>query len=132
MDEMDALSGQPEPERPRDDDIPEAHEDFADETRQGGWKRFFSFETMYFPLFAQYVFLVFVVLALLVGLAGILAAFSLMARIGFSDGMFELFRIVVGVAVVILGGRLWLELAMVIFKINEALQDIRRHVTKLK
>ncbi|MCD8140394.1 MAG: DUF4282 domain-containing protein [Planctomycetaceae bacterium] len=132
MDEMDPISGQPEPERPRDDDIPEPHADFADETRQGGWKRLFSFESMFFPVIARYVFMVYVVLVLLVGVAGVFAAFSLMARIGFSDGMFELFRYIVGVVLLVLGGRLWLELVMVVFKIHEALQDIRSHVTKTK
>ncbi|MCD8350261.1 MAG: DUF4282 domain-containing protein [Planctomycetaceae bacterium] len=132
MDEMDPISGQPEPERPRDDEILEPIADFADKTRQDGWKRFFSFETLYFPVFAHYVFIVFVVLVLLVGLGGIVAAFSLMARVGFSDGMYGLLQSVATVAVLIVGGRLWLELTMVVFKMNEALQDIRRHVTKLK
>ena len=133
MDEMDPNPvGEIEPDVPHGSEAETGAEWFAREMRQGGWRSLFTFDTMYFPIFAHYVFVVFVVLVLLIGLGGIVAAFSVMARIGFSDGMYSLLQSVAMAAVLLVAGRLWIELAMVVFKINEAVQDIRRHVKNLK
>lgn len=133
MDEMDPNSaGQSDTDVPRSANAETEAEKFAREVRQGGLRSLFTFDIMYFPVFAHYVFLAFVVLVLLVGLAGIVAAFTTMAKVGFSDGMYSLLQSVAMVVVLIVGGRLWIELAMVVFKINEAVQDIRQHGKKLK
>jgi fumarate reductase subunit C len=133
MDEMDPKPvGETEPDVPRGSEAESEAERFAREMRQGGWRSLFFFDAMYFPVFAHYVFIVFVVLVLLAGLGGIVAAFAAMARVGFSDGMYTLLQSVVMVAFLLVVGRLWIELAMVVFKINEAVQDIRRHIKKLK
>ncbi len=133
MDEMDPNPvGEVEPDVPHGSEVESGAERFTREMREGGWRSLFTFDAMYFPVFAHYVFVVFVILVLLVGLGGIVAAFSVMARFGFSDGMYSLLQSVAMAVVLLVAGRLWIELAMVVFKINEAVQDIRQHVKKLK
>lgn len=91
----------------------------------GGVFALFNFNKMYFPFFARTLFIVVCVLMALIGVLGIVAAFIAMAKVGFFEGLKALFGVGVMVIVTIIMARIWVELTLVAFKINEGIQDIR-------
>lgn len=95
---------------------------------KGGVKALFSFDTMYFPTFARVFFIVFCVIAALFGAIGILLAFISMTSVGLLAGLGNLLGIVIGTVLTIVMVRFWIELVLVAFKMNEALQDIREQL----
>lgn len=85
----------------------------------------FNFKKMYFPFFARVLFIIYCLLTVLAGLVLVVLAFVTMFNRGFLDGLMALFIAGVFVIASVILGRIWIELIMVAFNINEAVQDIR-------
>ncbi len=103
----------------------EAEQTLRDLKEPGGLKSFFKFEKMYFPTLASILFILSCIGAVLFFLFGILGAFVGMAQSGFFAGLLGIFGVVVGSVVMIVMTRVWIEIALVAFKINDTLHEIR-------
>ena len=91
----------------------------------GGIMALFDFNKMYFPFFARTLFMIACGLLAVTGAFGIVMAFVAMAKVGFFEGLKALFAVGIMVILAVVMGRIWLELTMVVFKMNEGIQDIR-------
>ena len=85
----------------------------------------FNFKKMYFPFFAHVLFIVYCVGIALGGLVLAAMALYVMFSRSFLDGLMGVFMSGVFVVASIILGRIWIELIMVAFNINDAVQDIR-------
>lgn len=86
----------------------------------------FNFEKMHFPFFAKVVFIIYSLLVLLIGLY--MAVISFLYILYYDvlwDGLVRLAVTIIFVSVAFVFGRVAIEAVMVVFKINEAVQDIR-------
>ncbi len=91
----------------------------------GGVKAFFTFKKMYFPAFASVIFIIACVSAAVLLLFGMLASFASMARSGIFEGFAAFCGIAFGAVVMIVMTRFWIEIALVAFRINDSLREIR-------
>ncbi|MCG5535958.1 DUF4282 domain-containing protein [Ectothiorhodospira mobilis] len=85
-------------------------------------RNFFFFEKMLTPSIITFVYWLLLVSTVILGLSTMFSGYQ-----GFTTGTF--FMGLLYIAGGIVGARIWCELLIVIFKINEALQDLRQKKT---
>lgn len=90
-----------------------------------GFRDFFNFDRLIFPSIARIVFLVFTIAMVVVGLLGIVAGFASMPEAGFFSGFADVCMAIVCAAFMIVMARIWIEIVLVAFKINDGVQDIK-------
>ena len=103
----------------------EAEKTLRDLKGPGGLKSFFKFEKMYFPKLAGILFIIACLATVFFLLLGVLGALAGMAADGFFSGLVALLGVVVGAVVMIVMTRVWIEIALVAFKINDSLREIK-------
>jgi hypothetical protein len=86
---------------------------------------FFSFDHMYFPIVARYLFIVLCVLSVLGIVAGVLGGLVSIFTVGFFAGLSMMFGAVVFGIFGIIFMRLWFEMIMLGFSINENVRALR-------
>ena len=91
---------------------------------------FFSFDKMYFPTFARYLFIIMCALIGIVGIIGVLFGLYSMFAVGFFSGVSMILTGVITSVVMIVAMRFWFEMVLVIFSVNDAVQDIRLSIKK--
>ena len=103
----------------------EAEKTLRDLKSPGGLKSFFKFEKMYFPALASVIFVIACLATVVFLLLGVLGALVGMASDGFFSGLVAIVGIVLGAVIMIVMTRVWIEIALVAFKINDSLREIR-------
>ena len=91
----------------------------------GGVMGFFKFDRLYFPDFARILFTIICLFLALLFLLGVVGSLASMASVGFFFGLKNLAFVVIGVITAVVMTRIWIELVLVAFKINEAVQEIK-------
>ncbi len=115
------------------DKAKEAARQFADETEQTleefkhlSLLSFFSFDRMFFPVIARYVFLFIVAIIAIGALFGVLGGLASFVSVGLLAGIGTIIGSVLFAVLALIGVRFWFEFLLVAFKINEAVQEIRK------
>ena len=103
----------------------EAAKTLNDLRSPGGVMGFFKFDRLYFPDFARILFTIICLFLVVVFLFGVVASFISMASVGFFSGLINLVVIFVSTIVMVVMARVWIEVVLVAFKINESVQDIK-------
>ena len=91
---------------------------------------FFNFDRLIFPSIAKWLFILLSVLIAVVGICFFVAGFIGLFTTGFAAGLGIMVFAVIYTILSILLTRIWFELVLVMFKINEAVQDIRTNCKK--
>ena len=94
------------------------------EIKGRGIMGFFSFDTLYFPIIARYLFIVICVFSVIGVLFGMLGGFVSMAT-SFVAGLTMVIGSIIAGLMTIVGTRIWFELILLGFKINDGIQEIR-------
>ncbi|MDR3211857.1 MAG: DUF4282 domain-containing protein [Planctomycetota bacterium] len=89
---------------------------------------FLDFKTLYFPIFAKWVFAVIAALVVIFGLVGVVFGLVSLVSVGFFSGLALIAGSVIYSAFILVIIRLWFELVVVVFNINDAIQDIRGRI----
>lgn len=84
---------------------------------------FFKFDKLYFPIIARWLFIVAVILIALGTVVGFLGSLVGMQLLG---AIFAL----IGGLISIVAVRIWFELILVVFNINDAVQELRENKRK--
>lgn len=91
-----------------------------------GFRDIFNFDKLIFPSLARIVFVAFTVAMVLLGLLGVAAGFAAMPEVGFFGGLASVFAAVITTVFMVILARIWIEIVLVAFKINDGVQDIRK------
>lgn len=115
-----------------ENEISDAAQQLANETKEtlNEFKRlgpmsFFSFDRMFFPVIARYVFIFICALVLLGAVLGVLGGLVAIVSQGIVAGIGAMIGSVLFAALALIGVRFWFEFVLVAFKINEAVQEMR-------
>lgn len=100
------------------------------EVKGMGAASFLRFDKMFFPIIARYLFIALCILLLLGGVAGLIGAIVSIFTTGILAGLFLMVAVVFYVAISLVFLRIWFELILVGFSINEAVQEIRKNTRK--
>ncbi len=95
------------------------------EIKGRGVMGFFSFERLYFPVVARYLFIVLFILIVLGIVLGVVGGLVSMVTFSVISGISAIFGSIITGAIFIIGLRIWFEMFVVGFKINENLEKIR-------
>ena len=95
------------------------------EIRSRGVMGFFSFDGFYFPVIARCLFIILFILAVIGIVLGVIGGLVSMVSLNFIGGFIAMIGSVVGGILGIIGLRIWFEMLMVAFKINENLEKVR-------
>lgn len=91
---------------------------------------FFSFDKLYFPTIARYLFIILCIFVAVGAIIGVLAGFAALFTTGFLSGLGVIIGSLIYGVVVIFFLRIWFEFVLVMFNINDAVQDIRKNCGK--
>ncbi len=98
----------------------------VEDLKSGGLPALFSFEKMYFPRLATVLFMAYVIIVAFIGIIGFIAALSTWPEeMGFWGWLYGVGMSICTPIFLIVMGRIWVEIVMVAFKINEGVQDIK-------
>ena len=103
-----------------------------EELKKGGFLSnfLFGFKKLYFPAIARFLFILAWVIIALVGAAGCVFGLYTMITASFGMGLIFIIGVAVYVIMLIFMIRIWFELILVLFTINDAVQDIRKSCKK--
>ncbi len=98
----------------------------VEDIKKGGLPALFRFDKMYFPGLATFLFAAYVIIVAFLGIIGFIAALSSWPEeMGFWGWLYGVGLAIITPIFLIVLGRIWVEIVMVAFKINEGVQDIR-------
>lgn len=97
-----------------------------------GFRDFFNFDKLIFPGIARIIFVAFTIAMIIIGLLGVAAGFAAMPDVGFLAGIGSVFAALITAVFMIILARVWIEIVLVAFKINDGVQDIRRTLSGRK
>jgi len=92
--------------------------------KKQGVMGFFSFDTLYFPKIARFVFIVVCILSVIGMALGVLGGLVAMAQGNLGAGMGGIIVSIVGSLMWMVGLRIWFEMMMVAFKINGNIEKL--------
>ncbi len=95
------------------------------EIKSRGIMGFFSFERLYFPVVARYLFIILFALIVIGVILGVIGGLVGMVSVGIMWGLSSIIGSLIMGAIFIIGLRIWFEMFVVGFKINENLEKIR-------
>jgi hypothetical protein len=102
----------------------------VDEVKGIDKSSFFKFDKLYFPMIARFLFLLAVAVIVFFGAVGVIANLVAMFTVGFFSGLIGMVASAVGAVVGIFVVRIWFELVLVVFNINDAVQEIKVNTRK--
>ncbi|MDR1613368.1 MAG: DUF4282 domain-containing protein [Planctomycetota bacterium] len=91
---------------------------------------FFKFDKLYFPMIARFLFMALAAVILLSGAVGVMVSLVSMFTAGFLSGLFGIAASAAYAVVAVFFVRIWFELILVVFNINDALQEIKVNLRK--
>ena len=100
----------------------------AAEIKGRGIMGFFSFEHLYFPVVARYVFIILCVLSVIGMVFGVIGGLIAIISTGVGAGIGMMLAAVIGGVFGLIFLRLWFEMVVVGFSINDNLKAIRNNM----
>ncbi len=91
---------------------------------------FFNFDKLYFPFIAKWLFLLGLALIVISGIFMILGGLAAIFTAGVLSGLGVIVGAIIYVVVSAFLLRIWFEFILVLFNINDAVQDIRENCKK--
>ncbi|MCL1999861.1 MAG: DUF4282 domain-containing protein [Planctomycetes bacterium] len=105
-------------------------EQAIDEIKSRGAMGIFSFEHLYFPAIARCLFIILFILVGLGVILGVIAGLATMVNVGVIYGFITMISVILSGVLGLIGLRVWFEMLIVAFKINESLEKIRGNCCK--